>query len=78
MLRMLGLACALRAVLARDDDYLSAGKPVCDYDDPDARAAPALCRVESAENPPLAKIHSVAAESVDVTGGVAVAVLRPR
>ena len=34
-----GLACALRAVLARDDDYLSAGKPVCDYDDPDARAA---------------------------------------
>lgn len=29
----------MRAVLARDDDYLSAGKPVCDYDDPDARAA---------------------------------------
>ena len=29
----------LRAVLARDDDYAAAGKPVCDYDDPDARAA---------------------------------------
>lgn len=28
----------LRAVLARDDDYAAAGKPVCDYDDPAARA----------------------------------------
>jgi len=27
----------LRAVLTREDDYVSAGKPVCDYDDPDAR-----------------------------------------
>ena len=27
----------LRAVLARDDDYIAAGKPVCDYDDPAAR-----------------------------------------
>jgi hypothetical protein len=27
----------LRAVLARDDDYTVAGKPVCDYDDPAAR-----------------------------------------
>jgi hypothetical protein len=27
----------LRAVLARDDDYAAAGKPVCDYDDPAAR-----------------------------------------
>jgi hypothetical protein len=27
----------LRAVLARDDDYVAAGKPVCDYDDADAR-----------------------------------------
>ncbi len=27
----------LRAVLGRDDDYASAGKPVCDYDDPAAR-----------------------------------------
>jgi hypothetical protein len=28
----------LRAVLTRDDDYAAAGKPVCDYDDPQARA----------------------------------------
>jgi len=27
----------LRAVLARDDDYVDAGKPVCDYDDAQAR-----------------------------------------
>jgi hypothetical protein len=30
---------ALRAVLRRDDEYASAGKPVCDYDDPAAREA---------------------------------------
>jgi hypothetical protein len=30
---------ALRAVLARDDDYQSAGKPVADWDDPAAREA---------------------------------------
>ncbi|BCQ06724.1 IS1182 family transposase ISMgi3 [Mycobacterium heckeshornense] len=29
----------LRAVLGRDDDYISAGKPVCDYDDAPAREA---------------------------------------
>jgi hypothetical protein len=29
----------LRAVLRRDDDYASAGKPVCDYDDAAAREA---------------------------------------
>jgi hypothetical protein len=27
----------LRGVLVRDDDYASAGKPVCDYEDPQAR-----------------------------------------
>ena len=27
----------LRAVFSRDDDYRAAGKPVCDYDDPQAR-----------------------------------------
>jgi hypothetical protein len=30
---------ALRAVLRRDDDYRTGGKPVCDWDDADARAA---------------------------------------
>ena len=33
------LEVRLRGVLARDDDYGSAGKPVCDYDDPAAREA---------------------------------------
>jgi len=32
-----GLESELRAVLTRDDDYTTAGKPVCDYDDPAAR-----------------------------------------
>jgi len=32
-----GLEAELRAVLVRDDDYGSAGKPVCDWDDPTAR-----------------------------------------
>src|SRR5258708_35048835 len=31
------LAAQLRGVLARDDDYVTAGKPACDYDDPAAR-----------------------------------------
>jgi hypothetical protein len=31
------LATLVRAALARDDDYLAAGKPVCDWDDPQAR-----------------------------------------
>jgi hypothetical protein len=33
------LAAAVRAVLRRDDDYASAGKPPCDWDDPAAREA---------------------------------------
>jgi DDE family transposase/transposase-like protein DUF772 len=31
------LAAVVRAALVRDDDYTSAGKPVCDWDDPYAR-----------------------------------------
>ena len=31
------LEAELRAVLRRDDDYVAAGKPVCDFDDPAAR-----------------------------------------
>ena len=31
------LAALVRAVLARDDDYQAAGKPVCDWEDPAAR-----------------------------------------
>jgi hypothetical protein len=33
------LESELRALLRGDDDYLNAGKPVCDYDDPAAREA---------------------------------------
>jgi len=33
------LAAAVRAVLARDDDYAAPGKPPCDWDDPAAREA---------------------------------------
>ena len=33
------LQTELRALVRRDDDYASAGKPVCDYDDPTARQA---------------------------------------
>ena len=33
------LEAELRAVLARDDDYRDAGKPVCDYEDLEAREA---------------------------------------
>ncbi len=33
------LAAELRSQLARDDDYAAAGKPVCDYDDRQAREA---------------------------------------
>lgn len=33
------LAGRVRAVLVRDDDYASAGKPPCDWDDPQAREA---------------------------------------
>lgn len=33
------LESRLRAVLTRDDDYTSAGKPACDWDDADARVA---------------------------------------
>ncbi len=42
-IRGLFAACAsalegeLRGLLARDDDYATAGKPVCDYEDPQAR-----------------------------------------
>jgi hypothetical protein len=34
------LEAELRAVLARDDDYASGGKPTCDWDDVAAREAP--------------------------------------
>lgn len=51
---------ALRAVLRRDDDYRSSGKPVADWDDADARAAlvDALARdgeavLEAIESEPL-------------------------
>jgi hypothetical protein len=32
-----GLEAELRGLLARDDEYRTAGKPICDYEDPQAR-----------------------------------------
>jgi hypothetical protein len=32
-----GLASLVRPALQRDDDYVAAGKPVCDWEDPQAR-----------------------------------------
>jgi len=34
-----GLEAELRSVIRREDDYATAGKPACDYDDPAARQA---------------------------------------
>ena len=54
------LAAAVRAVLARDDDYATAGKPPCDWDDPAAREAlvdelvkDALAALEALDQQPL-------------------------
>lgn len=55
-----GLAAAVRGVLARDDDYASAGKPPCDWDDGAAREAlvdelvkDALAALEALDQQPL-------------------------
>lgn len=34
-----GIEAQMRAVLRRDDDYQSSGKPICDWQDPEAREA---------------------------------------
>jgi hypothetical protein len=54
------LAAALRAVLRRDDDYASVGKPVCDYEDAvareelvDALARDALAALDGRELEPV-------------------------
>ena len=54
------LESRLRGVLARDDDYRTPGKPVCDYDDPrarqeliDALAKDALALLVALEGVPL-------------------------
>ena len=56
-----GLQTELRGLLARDDDYTAAGKPVCDYDDPttrealvDALAGDAMALVEALDGRELA------------------------
>ena len=62
------LESELRGVLARDDDYRSAGKPVCDYDDPAAREA----LIDALAKDALALL--VALEGVALTAAVAQAV----
>lgn len=66
------LAARVRAVLARDADYVGPGKPVCDWDDPAARealvdalvrdcgAAVAVCDGEKLEGPSAAAVELLA------------------
>jgi IS5 family transposase len=62
------LEARLRVVLTRDDDYRSAGKPACDYDDPKAReelvdalAKDALALLEALEGVRLSDAQGKAA-----------------
>ncbi|MGH2791268.1 MAG: transposase [Actinomycetota bacterium] len=66
----------LLAVLQRDDDYAAAGKPVCDWDDPEARAAlvdelcnDALDALEALEGKALSPEVTEAAELLAVVVG---------
>ena len=43
------LAKELRGVLKRDDDYASAGKPVCDWDDKAAREIETFERIKRSD-----------------------------
>jgi hypothetical protein len=70
------LEAELRAVLARDDDYASAGKPVCDYEDPRARRASRRRKIrqrssgiQTASSSPFhSRLASVRASSLSVFG----------
>jgi Transposase DDE domain/Transposase domain (DUF772) len=71
-----GLAGELRGVLRRDDDYASAGKPACDYDDPaareqmiDALARDARAVLEALEDRELAAELAAAAELLAAVTG---------
>jgi hypothetical protein len=60
------LAVQLRRALARDDDYVTAGKPACDYDDPAAREElvdAALNHDRPGGGAPPSQMRSLASES---------------
>ncbi len=70
------LAGQLRGVLARDDDYVTAGKPACDYDDPaareqlvDALARDALAVLEALEGRELGPVVAQAASLLATVTG---------
>src|SRR4051812_26086193 len=86
-----GLAERARAVLSRDDDYASAGKPPCDWDDREAREAlvDALVRdaraalaalegekLEPAANEAAELVALVAGQDVEAGGGGGVRIAR--
>src|ERR1700694_2234993 len=65
-----------RGLLARDDDYTVAGKPVCDYEDPTARealvdalACDAMALVEALDGRELAAELGKAAQTLGHVGG---------
>src|SRR6266536_1538972 len=70
------LAGQLRGVLARDDEYVTAGKPACDYDDPaareqlvDALARDALAVLEALEGRELGPVVAQAASLLATVTG---------
>jgi hypothetical protein len=70
------VAGQVRAVLRRDDDYATAGKPPCDWDDPAARealvdelVADALAALGVLDGQPLALAAADAADLLAVVAG---------
>jgi IS5 family transposase len=70
------LAQDVRAALRRDDDYATAGKPPCDWDDPDSREAlvddlvrDCLSALEALEDKELPQSCAEAAEIVAIVSG---------
>jgi hypothetical protein len=78
LLRLLGgtaLEEKVRAVLGRDDDYGSPGKPPCDWDDPEAREALVDALVKDAKAALAAlegeQLQGAVAEAVELLAAVA-------
>jgi DDE family transposase/transposase-like protein DUF772 len=70
------VAAMVRAVLRRDDDYASPGKPPCDWDDPaerealvDALVADALAALGALEGQPLPAAAAEAAQLLALVAG---------
>src|SRR5215213_510821 len=65
------LAARVRAVLSRDDDYATAGKPPCDWDDRDARDALIDALVRDAQ----AALAALEGETLEATAAEAAELL---